>query len=349
MATNQKPVGNYYRVLKPSGAHKSYRFQERDGNGKWTTLHTDDTNALNKRFKDGTLSEADANNRADKLLAGLYRERDRGKIQPTIMPGNFKILQKFVAEKYDAAKKKRMYKRSYNGEVRRLTVMLESLANTPIDGPIGDIQDSLDKNFSDDHGRHKRMTICANRMRKWLGMKHAQHLRVEVEMVKYISMDRFLKGLKTCPDPDRTMAAVAFYTGLRRSEIWGLEDHDLVGDVLKVERQIHPDAKESGGTVLPKNRKKRKAYILPGGEEWVKRWLDMKKNLSRFRKVVYVKQHFGVGLHDLRHSYAVHLIGKGATLDWVARSLGHSRETCERDYAGHVLTDDAIDLLRKLG
>ncbi len=56
----------------------------------------------------------------------------------------------------------------------------------------------------------------------------------------------------------------------------------------------------------------------------------------------------GIRFHDLRYSYAVYMISKGATIDWVAKSRGHNRETCERYYCSHVLDSDSTALPREL-
>jgi hypothetical protein len=61
-----------------------------------------------------------------------------------------------------------------------------------------------------------------------------------------------------------------------------------------------------------------------------------------------IQRVYGRRFHDLRHSYAVYLIGKGMSLDWVAQSLGNSRDVCERFYKSHILQDDSIRLMRMM-
>lgn len=52
--------------------------------------------------------------------------------------------------------------------------------------------------------------------------------------------------------------------------------------------------------------------------------------------------------HDLRHSYAVLLIGRGATITLVAQSMGNSVKVCEEYYSGYVLTSEGIETLSKI-
>jgi integrase len=341
---HEKGVNTYYRLAKPSGAHKSYRVQELNILGKWITLKLDSMDALNKLFKAGRLSEADANNRAEAILAGLYKERDRDKIVGMMMPGNIKLLNEYLAFTYTPAKLRRMYKSSHKTAVTRLIKMLESLADIPIDGDINVIQNRLDDLFASSPPTHEKMTMAANRLRKWLGLRHAEHLREEAGEVSYITYDEFKAGLKTCPEPEKTIAAVAFYAGLRPSEILGLEARDLKGDVLRVERQPHRDVVEA----LPKMLKKRKAFVMKDGVRWVEEWLKMNADKNVMYTPSIIREHFKIHLYGLRHSYAVHLIGMGATLDWISQSMGNTRETCERHYSGHVLSNDSLDMLRRL-
>lgn len=338
-----KGVKAYYRLARPRGAHKSYRIQEEGLLGGWTTLKIEALDELNKLVKADRLSEADANNRAEAILAQLYKDRDKDKLVGTMMPGNLKLLNEFLAFTYTPAKLRRMYKSSHKTAVTRLTRMMESIGNIPIDGPIDPIQNRLDELFASSPPTHEKMTMAANRMRKWLGLRHAEHLREEAGEVVYITYSEFKKGLKTCPEPEKTVGAIAFYAGLRPSEILGLEKRDFDGEgVLKVERQPHRDVVEA----LPKNLKRRKALVMDEGVKWVKAWLKMNSERDIMYDTTIIQEHFKTHLYGLRHSYAVHLIGQGCTLDWIAQSMGNTRETCERHYSGHVLSNDSIEMMR---
>jgi integrase len=235
---------------------------------------------------------------------------------------------------------------------------LKAAGNVPIDGPIEEIQDYLDETLEDDLDKHN--TVCGriNRIRKWLKLPLLVPARKERKDVAYLTKAEVEKLIAKLPEPHKTLAAVAFYTGLRRGEIFALEPSSLKRDTIDVHAQLHL---VSGDMRLPKNGKKRKAFIIPGGEIWVKKWLKMKtatrlnpkteeeENLYKPNLGLsqMIRKHSGgKRFHDLRHSYAVYLISKGLSLDWVAQSLGNSRDVCERHYATHILQQDSIDLMR---
>lgn len=117
----------------------------------------------------------------------------------------------------------------------------------------------------------------------------------------------------------------------------------IVNQTLAVDRQIQIHDKEK----LPKNRKQRKAFVMREGISWVRKWAASDELKRKYDPSIF-PQYFGMSLYCLRHSYAVHLIGQGATLDWISQSMGNTRETCERYYSGHVLSSDSIEMLRRI-
>ena len=346
MAQLRKTAG--IRALPPSGKHKSFRFQKQEeANSKWTTIKTDEIDAFNRLYREGTLSDSDTKSRVAAILASLYLKRDAGKPRRLALPGNVKILNKFTEETYTPSKLLRMADGSHAAAINYLNAALKAVGDVPVDGPADPIQATLDQQFRSRPNIHSKHVMAVNRLRKYLALPYIHHLRSEDIIIVYLSEAEIVELIGKLDDPYRTIVAVAFYTGLRKGEIFGLEPHDIKAEnTLNIVRQITV----KGETKKPKNRKARKAFVLPGGMEWVRRWLEMKTGVGRSNRVNGKIRDAGVPIrfHDLRHSYAVHLIGKGATLEWVARSMGHSTDVCERYYAGFVLTDDAITLMQKL-
>ncbi|HET9235598.1 MAG TPA: hypothetical protein VFO10_00010 [Oligoflexus sp.] len=103
----------YFRKLKPSGAHKSFRFQKQEDGGKWTTVHSPEIDALNAELKKGkTLSQLDIEARAEAILASLYRERDKEEGIDLYLPGNLKLFEDWWKKTYPL-KKQKQYSPSY--------------------------------------------------------------------------------------------------------------------------------------------------------------------------------------------------------------------------------------------
>lgn len=335
------------RVLSPSGAHKSYRFQRQTiPDGPWETISNDEIVALNGLVKDGTLTQGDIEGRVALIKASLYLARDGRPNIDLLLPGNVRILNDFLKKTYTESKKTRMENGSFESSVYYLQNGLLSLGNIPIDGDLEAIQNKLDKTLKAKPNIHKKRVAALNRLRKWLILPPILHLKKDINDVKYLTEKEVMKLIDKAESPAKELIAAAWYTGLRLGELHALTERAIKSaTTLLVTRQID----KWGNSRLPKYRKQRKAYMLPGGVEWVHKWLAVKSDMKRNYQISNITQELaGVRFHDLRHSYAVYLLGKGATLSWVAQSLGHSTDVCERYYAGHVLADDAIELMNRL-
>lgn len=158
-------------------------------------------------------------------------------------------------------------------------------------------------------------------------------------------------------DEFRILCNVAWYSGLRKGEIFAIKASDLRPGYLYVDSQVDKELNMRE----TKTRGRRKAFILEGGEEWITKWLDIpeaKKKLLRSynhaKKVrsacsrAFSETDKQCSFHCLRHSYAVHLLSRGVPIAHVAQSLGNSTEVCERYYTGFVLTDESLQLMRQI-
>jgi tyrosine recombinase XerC len=164
----------------------------------------------------------------------------------------------------------------------------------------------------------------------------------EKEMAKFIESPSLKKemGLR-----DRAILEMLYSTGIRVSELVGLnvEDVDLLSNVAKV---------------AGKGKKER---IVPVGDQALKivrRYLEKRKHksyalfLNKFgkrlsdrsiRNIVdkYIKKACigqNISPHTLRHSFATHLLDRGADLRFVQELLGHASLSTTQIYT-HVTTD----------
>jgi integrase len=108
-----------------------------------------------------------------------------------------------------------------------------------------------------------------------------------------------------------------------------------------------------------KNRKPHHTVLLPEGLEAYKAWCDV-ENKEQFRnsainqiimasrKAFPNKKPKQVSAHDLRHSYAIHWLGLGASLTQIAACLGDTPQTVQVHYTGFVMSDEAIAGMHKL-
>lgn len=64
------------------------------------------------------------------------------------------------------------------------------------------------------------------------------HLRREIEPPHYLHRNEVEELLAKVKEPYKTLVAVAFFTGARRGELFGLSRDDLRGDILLIQRQV---------------------------------------------------------------------------------------------------------------
>jgi integrase len=115
------------------------------------------------------------------------------------------------------------------------------------------------------------------------------------------------------------------------------------------------EIKEKHG--LKNQTERRTALVLPEGLSSVQQWATCPKETRvQIRTGSYNKQltdackkvfpndtskHLTV--HDLRHSYAIHLLRLGMSMEDVARSIGDTLEVCQEHYAGFAHTPETIE------
>lgn len=334
-----------WRIIRPNKTNLTYRLQCSVDGKSWRKSANEQVTALNQLL--GTLSGSAAEQRARDILAQL---RAAGTVdKPYISAGNRQLVDTFLKNTYPDTRIKRISPESLRTLKYDLECMLGLLGNVPIEADRVRLQNHIDNLLSEQKSRHIKTTSCLNRIRATLGLPAIKHLVAEQEDIAYLSEYEVKELIEKAREPFKTLIGVAFYTGMRKGEIFATGPEYLGKRVLRVEWQIKLIA--GGGTkrALPKGRKKRKAFIIPGGEHWLHRWFEMKDTVNRDIKVSSVCRSLaGVRFHDLRHSYVVHLITHGASLGWVAQSIGDTIKVCERNYASHVLQDDSITLLSNL-
>ena len=188
----------------------------------------------------------------------------------------------------------------------------------------------------------------------------------EAEMSRLLEMPDVSRPLGR---RDRAILELFYASGLRLSELVGLD----IDDVNLGSRTVR---------VLGKGRKERLVPFNRTTEEAVRRWLKDWEGLIAVRPVVarrgsgrrggeplflnylgrrlsprsvdrlvrkYVAQcstRFGISPHALRHSFATHLLERGADLRAIQELLGHARLSTTQRYT-HVNAAQLIEAYRK--
>jgi integrase/recombinase XerC len=172
---------------------------------------------------------------------------------------------------------------------------------------------------------------------------------------------------------DRAILELFYASGLRLSELVAidLEDLNLGGRMVRVmgkggkerlvpfnqsaltaikawmkDRAVIRTAREAGGrAVAPKRLKTAKAdplFINFRGSRLTGRSVD--RLLRRY--VAQCSTRMGISPHALRHSFATHLLQRGADLRAIQELLGHARLSTTQRYT-HVNAAQLIDVYRK--
>lgn len=259
---------------------------------------------------------------------------------------NLDLLERYWKNEYSRRKTSPASKDSMRGAFDRMLLALGTLEIEH--SRIEDLQKAVDT-MKD----QRRGAMCLNILRRFAGKDSRVYLnRPETPDVKFITLNQ-LKGLKFPKEDEilRIAAFVAFGTGARQGELFGFSGNNEMnsGSVMRISSQRYRNWAK-GDT---KRRQGRHAPIVSACRWAVKAWIalpeETKKALRLFKFSEYMKDLAGVRWHDLRHSYAVHLLGAGFSLEEVAKALGNSIVVCERYYAGYVLdAGTAATLAKKL-
>jgi integrase len=181
--------------------------------------------------------------------------------------------------------------------------------------------------------------------------------RPEFDFLDFNEAERLLAG---APGEWRTMILTALRTGMRHGELIGLrwEDVDLVAGRITV-RQNVVDGKvgtpKSGKpreiplgvevrTALKEQRHLRGPFVFCGASGELLGTVDTRHPLWRACKKAGLRQ---IGWHALRHTFASHLVMRGASMKAVQELLGHSSIQMTMRYA-HLAPEVVNETVRLL-
>lgn len=144
---------------------------------------------------------------------------------------------------------------------------------------------------------------------------------------------------------DRAILETFYSTGMRISELVGLsqDDLDFIGGVVKAKGKgkkerllpIGEKALTAIRNYLDKRKKQTDAVFL---NKMGRRLSDrgVRNIVSKYIKITSLRQ--GISPHSLRHSFATHLLNRGADLRSVQELLGHANLSTTQIYT-HLTTE----------
>ena len=173
---------------------------------------------------------------------------------------------------------------------------------------------------------------------------------------RYLSEREFDRLLRYVDDPvAAALFELLFSTGMRVGEAFAFPPNRITAQRVVIRRQMH-----RGGRIGPtKNRKERSTILMNRGSEAARSWLKQDherirdRPFNRILKAASERAFPGdptkaVSVHDLRHSFAVHLVAEcDVSVDWVARLLGDSVTVAERYYLRFLASDEDLERILK--
>jgi len=172
--------------------------------------------------------------------------------------------------------------------------------------------------------------------------KHLPIFLTEEEVTRLIeaAASKDERGLR-----DRAILETFYSTGIRIAELTGLsaEDIDFIGSIVKVmgkgkKERIVPIGEQALAAIrsyLAKRKKQAEALFLnKSGRRISAR--GIRNIVKKYITLASIKQ--GVSPHTLRHSFATHLLNRGADLRSVQELLGHVNLSTTQIYT-HLTTE----------
>jgi tyrosine recombinase XerC len=180
-------------------------------------------------------------------------------------------------------------------------------------------------------------------------------LKIEKKLPLFLDVNEVVKLLES-PDPsedvglrDRAILETLYSTGIRVSELTGMDrdDIDFISGVLKVRGK---GKKERLVPIGDKALRAIRAYFERAGISDIneKKPVFLNKGKRRVsdravRRIVdkYIRKtslNVNISPHSLRHSFATHMLDRGADLRSVQELLGHANLSTTQIYT-HVTTD----------
>jgi integrase len=204
-------------------------------------------------------------------------------------------------------------------------------------------------------------TMCSLAIKwKWIATNpcHGVERNHEAKRVRYLTADERTRLVKALTEHDDQDAADVFrlllLTGARRNEVLAMRwsDIDLGAGVwtklagsTKQKKDHHvplsAPARELLARRLPNEATE---WVFPGNGRSGHR-AGVKSNWKRILKAAGISN---LRIHDLRHSFASHLVSGGASLPLIGSLLGHSNPVTTNRYA-HLYDDPQRAAVERVG
>ncbi len=337
------------KVQPPAGQHKRWRvmkvFKEKGKQRYEQVLIPDLSLAVEPRKE------------CDLIVQQLYRDAGAKLFIEVSNSDNRTVLKRFWDDVY---KNKELRDRA--SALAKYERAVDAIGNVSlIGGTHSELQDSLNKKRSGNRQRESAVRI--NAILHWLKRGFKMKMKKEEHaIVRYLTWSELEKVLANIQDEDfKLFCKIAWGTGGRTGELLALTAKSFSQNkqTVTIRSQILRDGTQAGLKGKDENSL-RVAFVHSNVRPLIDQFLESKPRLNKLDRLSFANwlkaaarkafkdEDKHVKFHDLRHSYAVELAGRGVTLLQISQFLGNSQRVAEKHYVGFVATDSAIDHVEKL-
>ena len=318
-------MADHRTALLPRAAREEF-----DAVGALFTFHVDD---LTKKLARAVLDKR-------KTQVAENRKLDVKKVSKTTF-----------SELCDEFWKRRGRQVRFNGLQSMIGIWKAHFGDRPVKAiRQSDIEDFLNSRM-DTHGitaatRNRHLAMLKSMFNKAVQWKHLdENPGVGIEMLRespgrtrFLDKDEIRRLLETASDSLRPILILGLHTGMRRGEILGLrwEDVDLKIRMISVrvsksgEGRMIPIDDTLAETLVDLSSRFQKGYVFPSPCLAGRPMTDFNQP---FRRVARKAEIQNIRFHDLRHTFASHLVMNGVDIRTVQELLGHRHLTMTMRYA----------------
>ena len=318
------------------------RLVQRTGRGtegeQYTTIEDTRVAGLNHQVAKKLLTPSQAHALALQILEDYRAKASPSLEHESVLETNLDALRAYWRE-VGIRKHRKSPEAAYNRLLRAMAALKETNIKTASGAKL---EDAILTNLS--NRTSQRDAIAATRqILAYLGINEILHKPQRIRAkVKCLSLQEFTRALWFIEEPKHKLVFwAAFATGARQGEVFELSNLSPDGKAVEIRDQLT----RKKVTDSPKNGRGRWTYVLTEGREAVEAWVKT-EDKAALRHVRWAEELGAactkagvpvVTFHDLRHSYAVHLLRvEGLAMEKVARFLGNSIIVCQEYYTGYV-------------
>lgn len=354
-----------YYIRSPSGNHKKFKIQAyiEPVRGSRTYLHDDDerykaietlVNPINKQFLEGILDIENAKVILNDAITELYKKQNTKEIilkRVILSNENQKLLNKFWEEKYSS--KILSDEASAKSDFIRALKLVDTLSLYTASAK--DIQGCI-KKLSKNTGQFRRAIDRLTEILKFLD-RDIELMKPEEDIInpQYLTLTEVNKLASKAENREfEVLTHVLFGTGARLGEALAINKESIITEQhIFIGKQLT----RKGLLKLPKRKKKGAVAVIKSEWEFVKEWSELDKssfNRSKYYKWITETSRIiwpldkskWISPHDLRHSHAIYLLSKGATLTDISLNLRNRIEVCQKYYTGFAHKSETVDRLK---